>query len=349
MLVGEVGTPSTVDVHTHFFPSGLEDLAAKTGDSRWPSLHIAEDGSGRIMRGSEVFRPVAPTCWDPHSRVEAMDAAGIDVHVLSAVPVMLTTWADPSLAVEFARRQNDALAEAAATNPSRYRWLGSVPLQDTDAAIAELQRATELPGMSGVQIGTEVDGRELDHESLRPFFRAADDFGLAIFVHPTDGAGAIRRKGAPHEFGLGMLTDTAMAAGALVFGGVLDDCPTLRVGLAHGCGSFPWAFPRLARGATMTPGAPPYDERMAHMAELLRRLWADTLVFDPQHLAVLMARVGAEHLFLGSDFPFYPSAWGGPTEVIDGALEHGVCDAAQAAAMKGANGLRFLGLDGADA
>ena len=345
MLVGEIGTPSMVDVHTHFFPSGLDDLAVKTGDSRWPSLHIADDGSARIMRGSEVFRPVAPTCWDAHRRVEAMDAAGIDVHVLSAVPVMLTTWAKPELAAEFARRQNDALAEAAATNPTRYRWLGSVPLQDTDAAIAELERSTTLPGMSGVQIGTEVDGRELDHESLRPFFRAADDLGAAIFVHPTDGAGAIRRKGAPHEFGLGMLTDTAMAAGALVFGGVLDDCPTLRVGLAHGCGSFPWAFPRLARGATMTPSPATFDERMARTEELVRRLWADTLVFDPQHLAVLMARVGAEHLFLGSDFPFYPAPWGGPTEVIDGALERGVCDAAQAAAMKGANGLRFLGLD----
>ena len=345
MAVGDIEKPLTVDVHTHFFPAGLGDLAATTGDSRWPSLHVADDGQARIMRGAEVFRPVAQTCWDPVRRVDAMDDAGIDVHVLSPVPVMLTTWAETSLAVDFARRQNEALAAAAATNRSRYRWLGAVPLQDTDAAIAELERGTTELGMSGVQIGTEVDGRELDDASLRAFFVAADALGVAVFIHPTDGVGAIRRKGPPHEFGLGMLTDTAMAAGALLFGGVLDQCPQLRVGLAHGCGSFPWAFPRLARGATMAPGGAGFEARMAHSEELLKRLWADTLVFDPQHLALLMSRFGPEHLFLGSDFPFYPPAWGGPTEVIDDAVGHGWCDAAQANDMKGVNGLRFLGID----
>lgn len=333
-----------VDVHTHFFPAGLGDLATTTGDGRWPSLHIGDDGQARIMRGAEVFRPVAPTCWDPARRIDAMDAAGIDIHVLSPVPVTLTTWAEASLAADFTRRQNDALAAAAATNPARYRWLGAVPLQDTDASIAELERGRAL-GMDGVEIGTEVDGRELDDPSLLPFFEAAASLGVAVFIHPTDGVGAIRRKGAPHEFGLGMLTDTAMAAGALLFGGVLEACPTLRVGLAHGCGSFPWAFPRLARGATMAPSGSGFEARMAHSKELLARMWADTLVFDPQHLALLMTRFGAEHLFLGSDFPFYPPAWGGPTEVIDEAVGHGWCDAAQGDAMKGANGLRFLGID----
>ena len=335
-----------VDVHTHFFPAGLGDPVATTGDSRWPSLHIGDDGQARIMRGAEVFRPVAPTCWDPVRRLDAMDAAGMDVHVLSPVPVTLTTWAEPALAADFARRQNDAFAAAAATDPARYRWLGSVPLQDTALAISEMERA-RAAGMCGVEIGTEVDGRELDDPTLRPFFIAAANLGVPIFIHPTDGVGAIRRKGTPHEFGLGMLTDTAMAAGALLFGGVLEECPTLRVGLAHGCGSFPWAFPRLARGATMGVASPSFDAQMAHSTELLQRMWADTLVFDPQHLALLMTRFGADHLFLGSDFPFYPPAWGGPTAVLDEAEVAGCCTSSQATAMKGTNGLRFLGLDAA--
>ena len=354
MLSGDVNTTQqlqrgsslNVDVHTHFFPTGLGDLAESTGDSRWPSLSVGPDGRARIMRGSEVFRPVDATCWDPIRRIDAMNAAGIDVQVLSPVPVTLTTWASPSLAVQFAQRQNDALAGSVQIAPERFKWIGSVPLQDTDAAVAELVRGTGELGMLGVEIGTEVNGRELDHPSLLPFFAAAADLGVAVFIHPTDGTGAIRRKGPPYEFGLAMLTDTAMAASALLFGGVLEKCPTLRVGLAHGCGSFPWAFPRLARGATMgDQTGKPFDEQMIHFDELLRRMWADTLVFDPQHLALLMSRFGADHLFLGSDFPFYPSAWGGPTEVIDSAVTCGSCSPVDAEAMKGANGLRFLGLN----
>ena len=104
----------TVDAHTHFFPSALPDLAATTGDARWPSLKIDDHGTARIMRGDSVFRPVAPTCWDPTRRVTAMDSAGIDLQVLSPVPITLTTWAEPKLAADFARRQNELLAEAAA-------------------------------------------------------------------------------------------------------------------------------------------------------------------------------------------------------------------------------------------
>ena len=335
--------PATVDVHTHFFPAGLGDLAASTGDERWPSLHIDEHNRGRIMRGDSVFRPVAAVCWDPLKRRQAMDESGVDVQVLSPVPVTLTTWAEPALAASFARRQNEALAGAAATAPDRYRWLGSVPLQDTDAAIAELEHATTQLGMAGVEIGTEVDGRELDDAALRPFFVAAAELDVPIFVHPTDGAHAIRRGGQPYEFGLGMLTDTAMAAAALVFGGVLDDVPTLRIGLAHGCGSFAWAYPRLARGTTMGPAAPPLA--LARTDALVRALWVDSLVFDPRHVPLLIERFGSDHIMLGSDFPFYPPAWGGSCDVLDNAARLGLCTDNDIAAIKSAKGLRFLGVD----
>jgi len=333
---------ANVDVHTHFFPADLDDYAASTGDGRWPSLRIDEHGDGQIMRGAAVFRPVAPVCWDAARRLEAMDATAVDVQVLSPVPVTLTTWAEPSLATTFARRQNEALAAAAATAPSRYRWLGSVPLQDTDAAIAELEHATTQLGMSGVEIGTEVDGRELDDATLRPFFVAAAALDVPIFVHPTDGVHAIRRRGQPYEFGIGMLTDTAMAAAALVFGGVLDDVPSLRIGLAHGCGSFPWAYPRLARGATMVPGAAPLD--FVRTDALVRQLWVDSLVFDPRHVQLLIERFGSDHIMLGSDFPFYPPAWGGSCDVLDDAAAAGLCTPAEITAMKSTNALRFLGL-----
>jgi aminocarboxymuconate-semialdehyde decarboxylase len=345
-------TPATVDLHTHFFPAGLGDRMTATGDDRWPSLAVGSDGRGRIMRGATVFRPVAPTCWDPAARLEAMDAAGIDVHVLSPVPVTLTTWAEPRLAADFARQHNELLAEAAATAPTRLRWMGSVPLQDGDLAAAELERASSRLGMVGVEIGTEVAGRELDDPALRPFFEAADELGVAIFVHPTDGPGAIRRGGVPYEFGLGMLTDTALAATALVFGGVLEALPRLRVALAHGCGTFPWSYPRLRRGATLGPGRAGATGARTDGATgartdgdtdaLVRRLWADSLVFDPAHLPVLFERFGADHVVLGSDFPFYPPSWGGPLDVLDEAVRTGRCTPGQSTAVRSTNGLRFL-------
>jgi aminocarboxymuconate-semialdehyde decarboxylase len=329
----------SVDVHTHYFPAELPDLADRTGDQRWPSLRVGPDGRARIMRGAETFRPVAQTCWDVKARLGEMDATELDVQVLSPVPVTLTYWAKPALAVEFCRRQNDLLAAAAASAPDRFLALGGVPLSDVDAAVAELGRVVNELGLAGVEIGTEVAGRELDDASLRPFFAAAEALDVAVFIHPTDGSGAIRRQGPPYEFGLGMLTDTAVAATALVFGGVLDAFPRLRVGLAHGCGTFAWALPRITRGASLAAETP--SDRSVQ--DLVRQLWVDSLVFDPTHLPILFDRFGADHVMLGSDFPFYPPAFGAPTAILRGGVELGSCTEEQAQDVMGANSLRFLG------
>jgi aminocarboxymuconate-semialdehyde decarboxylase len=337
----------TLDMHTHFFPDGLNDFAASTGDPRWPSLSVNPDGSARIMRGSEVFRPVAAATWNLERRAEAMDAQGVDHHVLSPVPIMLTTWADPALAARYSRVHNEAFAMAVAAGPAgRFSWIGSVPLQDGDLAAAELEYCVQNFGMTGVEIGSEVTGRELDHPSLTPFFAAAEALDVAVFIHPTDGAGAIRRGGVPYEFAIGMLTDTAMAVTSLVFGGVLDAHPKLRIGLAHGCGTFPWAYPRIARGATLGPGAKSPDDLLAHTGELLRRLWVDTLVFDPSHVPLLIERFGVDHLMLGSDFPFYPPSFGHALDVVDASVRCGHCSVDEGAAMYGANAEVFLRMPG---
>ncbi len=330
---------SSVDVHTHFFPAALPDLAARTGDGRWPSLRVDAEGRGRIVRGTDTFRTVAPSCWDLAARQAAMDADGIDVHVLSPVPVTLTSWAEPPLAVELCHAQNELLAEAVATAPQRFLAFGAVPLPHVDAAIAELEHLVGGLGLAGIEIGSEIAGLELDAPQLRPFFAAAAGLDVAVFVHPTDGSGAIRRPGVPYEFGLGMLTDTAMAAGALVFGGVLEQLPGLRVGLAHGCGTFPWALPRMSRGASMAPNAPSQD----HVRELVRLLWADSLVFDPTHLPILFDRFGADHVVLGSDHPFYPAGWGAATAILRAGVGQGLCTDDQIRDVLCGNALRFLG------
>jgi aminocarboxymuconate-semialdehyde decarboxylase len=336
-----------LDVHTHFFPPGLPDFADETGDARWPSLRLNNDAeqSATIMRGSTVFRPVNATCWNIDRRSEQLATTSIARQVLSPVPVTLTSWAEPKLAIDFLRAQNDAFAHAvASTTTNTYEWMGAVPLQDPALAALELERGVRQLGMVGVEIGTEVGGVELDDVRFAEFFSAAEELDVPIFIHPTDGEHAIRRGGVPYEFALGMLTDTATAVTALVFGGVLDRHPKLRIGLSHGCGTFPFAYPRLVRGASLKPGAQPPEEIRAHTDGLLRRLWADTLVFDPAHLPLLKERFGADHLMLGSDFPFYPSSFGDPVEMLHEAVRCSHCSDGERDNIFGPNATKFLDL-----
>lgn len=320
-----MSTPGDViDLHTHFMPVGLPDLAATTGDRRWPRLVPADEGTADIMCGPDRFRLVSRPCWDAAARLDAMDTLGVDIQVMSPVPISLVHWADPKSAAGFVRVQNDLLAEAAASSGGRLWALGGVPLQDPDLAVAELHRVTGELGMAGVEIGTRVGEEELDSRRLRPFFEEAARRAIPVFVHPTDSTGASRCRTPVGAFGIGMLADTAAAAYALVYGGVLAELPDLRVCLSHGGGAYPVAHHRL-RYLTGVMAGDSHQARSAEIDALARRLWSDALVFDPTHLSVSAAVFGADHLMLGSDFPFVDfsdataAALGAPDTAIRGA------------------------------
>jgi aminocarboxymuconate-semialdehyde decarboxylase len=298
------------DVHSHFMPADLPDFAARYGDRRWPRLEVTGATGGEIRLGPDLFRPVRRPCFAAEARLEEMDSVGVAVQAISPVPISLTYWAEPKLALAFARHQNDALATAAAGSGGRLVALGGVPLQDVDLAVAELERAVTELGMPGVEIGTVIDttaGRlELDAPPLRPFFAAAADLGARVFVHPVDGAGIDRCAGAVESFGIGMLTDTALAAKALVFGGVLADHPELRICLAHGGGTFPWCYPRLRFRRLYGLDSAEAEALGGGLDGLVRRLFVDSLIFDEAHLPLLTHRFGADHVVYGSDYPFVP-------------------------------------------
>lgn len=314
---------TVVDIHAHHFPVGLPDLAAQTGDSRWPSLVAGDglgEGGGRLMQGERVFRKVRSVCFDGVERVRELDEAGVDHQVLSPVPVTLVDWAPPKDAARFLAAQNDGLAQVAHESGGRLLALGAVPLQDTDLAIAEMGRLWSELGMVGVEITAFVDGRELDDPTLDPFWAAASVEQVPIFIHPAHQRTAIRRKGEPYEFGIGMLTDTAQAAAALVYGGVLDRHADLRIALSHGCGTFGWAHPRLRYLA----GRDHVDA--SHLDDLVRSLWVDALVFDPVLLGVLAERFGPDHVLYGTDHPFLPEGFDGPREVLEVGIAAGHLD-----------------------
>ena len=328
-----------VDLHTHYLSAQLPDLAKETGDTRWPLLNVDTDGpeTGEVRLGDVLFRVVKRPFWDAKHRVTAMDAIGHDIQVISPIPIALCYWAPGPEALRFAQAQNDAIAAAASESEGRLIGLGTVPLQDTDLAIGELRRVVQGLGLPGVEIGTVVDGRELDHPTLRPFFKAAADLDARIFVHPTDGSGVLRCSSPIVDFAVGMHSDSSLAVTALVYGGVLAEFPTLKVCLSHGGGGFPWTHPRLRM---RTP------DRARDLDELVSRLWADCLVFDALNFGVLVARYGAQHLVLGSDYPFIPPSVHDPRLPLAEAVAAGTLTPSDAAGIGGPNSLAFLGLGG---
>lgn len=329
-----------VDTHAHYFGLDLADALRGVDDPRWPVLVPDGDDGGSLMLDNRPFRAVRSVLWDVDRRVGELDAAGIGCQLISPVPVMLAYWADARVGAMCARATNDSIAAAVERSRGRLAGLGTVPLPHVDLAIDELRRAVEDLGLAGVEIGTRIAGEDLDSPRLAPFFQAAESLDAALFVHPTEGGGGVvRREGQPYDFGLGMITDTALAATALVFGGVLERFPALRVALAHGCGTFPWAYPRLSLGARIWHGADP-----ARLDQLVQSLWVDSLVFDPEHLRLLVHRFGSDHVMLGTDYPFVAGQLDGARSFLASAQSLGAVDADDVWRIHAMNGLAFAGL-----
>jgi aminocarboxymuconate-semialdehyde decarboxylase len=327
-------TSRLVDMHCHIFPLDIPDLSSVTGDPRWPRLVASEgDDAGEVRLGDAVFRAVRRPLWDTAARISVMDQQQLHIQVVSPMPIALTYWSDADLALRYARAFNDQISAAIGASEGRLRGLGTVPLQNPQAAIGEMHRIMNDLHLSGIEIGTLVGRSELDHPDLRVFLREAAAHHVPLFVHPIDGSGATRCSSPIIDFAIGMHTDTALAAFALVYGGVLEELPDLRVCLSHGGGAFPWTHPRLRILDQRD------NEKLDH---LVRRLWADALVFDPKHLPLLIERYGAEHLMLGSDYPFIPPEVHDPAAMLHSALEAGLITGSEHEGIATANALSFL-------
>jgi aminocarboxymuconate-semialdehyde decarboxylase len=285
-----------IDFHTHVVPS-LPDFGERYGDPRWPNFAVDGD-TGRLSRDGRVVRTVPPSSWSPAARIADMEQAGIDRQVLSPLPPLVCDWAEPEQAAEWALRLNDSLAGMVAEHPDRFHGLGTVPLHDPQRAPEVLARAHDV-GLSGVEIGTTAGGAELDHPDLREFFAEAARLGMVVFVHPlilgAEATWTPRITGAEVTFGLGMPSDTAIAAAKLVFGGVLEDSPELRVCLAHGGGGFVWALTRIRRLWDAGRDRP--------VRELIRNLYVDSVVYEPANVAYLRDVIGADRVVFGTDYP----------------------------------------------
>ncbi len=291
------------DCHCHLLPRDWPDLVARYGDDRWPRIEHVDACSARLMVRGELFRAVTSQLYDVERRIGDMDAAGVGRQVVSTVPVMFSYWADPKRTRDLCRYLNDHMAEVVRAHPDRFAAMATVPLNDPDLAVEELERAVLEQGMVGVEIGTNVDGVQLDDPRLLPFFERAAALDAAVFVHPWQVIGADRLSADYYtQYTVAMPSETAFAAAALTLGGVLERVPRLRVLFAHAGGATPFILPRIERGWEMWEPArvkapkPPRD--------YLRNCWFDSIAWDAPSLELVVRRFGAERVVLGTDYPF---------------------------------------------
>ncbi len=307
-----------IDIHTHILPRTWPDLDKKYGYGGFVRLEHCDECSARMMIGDRHFRDITDNVWNPERRIEEMDAAGVSMQALSTVPVMFSYWAKPKDALDLSRLLNDHIAEVVRQFPTRFVGLGTLPLQDVDLAAQELERCVKELGLRGVEIGTHVDPndhchgpdcRNLDHPSLDVVWKTAERLNAAIFVHPWDMMGKERMPKYWLPWLVGMPAETSLAICSMIFGGVFERFPKLRVAFAHGGGSFPFTIGRIEHAFQVRPDLVAIDNQTEPRKYLAHdkkpaRFFVDSLVHDADALKALIKLFGAERVALGSDYPF---------------------------------------------
>jgi aminocarboxymuconate-semialdehyde decarboxylase len=291
-----------IDTHAHILPQDWPDLATRFADPRFPVIDHS-DGRHRMYKDGKFFREVWPNAWDPALRIAEYAQFGVDIQVLSTVPVMFCYWAEAERAQLLHRHLNTHMAEVCQAHPRAYFALATVPLQAPKLAITELEFCAQQLGLHGVQIGSHIGAWNLDAPELVDFFAACEALDMAILVHPWDMMGAESMPKYWLPWLVGMPAEQSRAACSLIFGGVLRRFPKLRIALAHGGGAFPYSIGRIEHGFRMRPDLVASD-CADDPREAMRRFWFDSCVHDARALRYLIDTVGDSRVLLGTDYPF---------------------------------------------
>ena len=327
----------TVDIHCHVLSKRAEALAQPhfTLDKE-PTLAFATGQTREINRQQKDNLAERMTVVE--RRLADMDAAGIDVQAISPAPTQYYYWLDAELGRQASRMINDDIAAMAATDPRRFVAMGTVPLQDTRLAVDEMRRCVRELGMRGIEINSSVCGEELASSRLAPFFAAAEELGVLLFLHPLGFSQGERLS--KHYFNnvIGNPLESTIAVSHLIFDGVFERHPQLCMCVAHGGGYLPGYFGRMDHANAARDDCRVNISRPP--SEYLRRLYFDTVVFDPEQLAYMVRRFGADHLLLGTDYP-YDMAEADPVNFV---LSAPGLTAEDHARICGGNAARLLGI-----
>ena len=286
-----------IDIHSHVIPKRIIDAIAAD-----PQRFKARIENGKVIHDQGYVYPLFPEFHDVTAKIESMDKKGLGISAISPAPPMFYYWADADLALQVAGLVNDGVAEMVAGAPERLRGMATVPMQHPDAAVAELERCVKLHGFKAVEIGTSIEGAQLAEDRFRPLLRRAAELGVFVFAHPYYVGSKAGLEGYYLTNLIGNPLDTTVMLANLMFSGALEDLPELKIVLAHGGGFTPYQIGRLVHGHKVR--AETNTKTKTSPKELLKRIYFDSLVFEPQALRYLIDLVGADHICIGTDSPF---------------------------------------------
>lgn len=292
-----------IDSHAHILPETWPSLKEKYGYGGFITLDHHQPGSARMMRDDgKFFREIQENCWNPKAILQDMDANGVDRMVLCTVPVLFNYWTQPEHGLDWCRFLNDHLAGVVNEHPERFIGLGTLPMQDVALAIEELHRCKEL-GLPGIEIGSHIEDKNLDDPSFFPFYEACEALDMALFVHPWDMMGQEKMPKYFLPWLVGMPAETSLAICSMIFGGVFDKFPKLRVMFAHGGGSFPYTVGRVSHGWHCRPDLCNVHD-IQDPRNYIGKFWVDGITHDLPALKFLIETMGIEKVAYGTDYPF---------------------------------------------
>jgi aminocarboxymuconate-semialdehyde decarboxylase len=293
-----------IDVHTHIVPFELPACPAAASAALWPAMQAGADcGHRNVVIAGTVFRTVSDACWDVSRRLGAMDTAGITTQVLSPMPELLSYWIETHDALLLGQAVNNAIGAMVEQAPGRFAGLGMVPMQDPELAAHELETLMRDERFYGIEVGTNVNGISIADPRFAPVFTAAEATGAAIFVHALHPGGDNHLIGPPALKALvAFPCETALTIAGLMTSGMLSRFPRLRIAFSHGGGAFGLVLPRLLHGWKVL--ARLRASIAESPADIARRLYYDSLVYDAATLTFLVHAFGERQVMVGTDYPF---------------------------------------------
>jgi aminocarboxymuconate-semialdehyde decarboxylase len=297
-----MSAPRTLDIHTHVLTEEMIARIRKEAPKVAPRMTAIDADSFMLEIAGTPYRPFPRGGFDIERRFADMDAAEVDLQVLSATPQSYLYDQEPALTAACASIQNDQIARLVATYPDRFLGIATLPMQAPELAAAELRRAVRSLGLRGAMIGSNIMGRNLDHPELEPLWSAASELETLLLIHPVNVGAAERLRSYYLNNLIGNPLDTTIAAACLVFGGVLDRHPRLKVCLVHGGGFVPYQAGRWAHGWQVRPE--PKVNIKQSPEPWIERFYYDTILHSKDSLEFLVQSAGPKRVLLGSDYPY---------------------------------------------